>query len=38
VGDTIDNMYRLESADTGILHFTYLPLKARQSLQIGVGP
>lgn len=38
VGDSIDNIYRLESADTGILHFTYLPLKTRQSLQIGVGP
>ena len=38
VGDNIDNIYRLESADTGILHFTYLPMKARQSLQIGVGP
>lgn len=38
VGDGIDNTYRLESADNGILHFTYLPLKVRQSLQIGVGP
>ena len=38
VGETIDNTYRLESADGGALQFTYLPLKERQSLQIGVGP
>ena len=38
VGDAIDNVYRLESADNGILNFTYLPLRARQNLQIGVGP
>ena len=38
VGDSIDNIYHVDSAEAGILHFTYLPLKARQSLQIGVGP
>ena len=38
VGETIDNTYRLESADGGALQLTYLPLKERQSLQIGVGP
>ncbi len=38
VGESIDNVYRLESADNGILNFTYLPLRVRQSLQIGVGP
>lgn len=38
VGESIDNTYRLESADNGILNFTYLPLRVRQSLQIGVGP
>lgn len=38
VGETIDNTYRLESAETGVLHFTYLPLRTRQSFQFGVGP
>jgi len=38
VGENIDGTYRLESADNGILQFTYLPLRERQSLQIGVGP
>jgi hypothetical protein len=38
VGDAIDSTYRLESAENGNLNFTYLPLRARQNLQIGVGP
>jgi hypothetical protein len=37
VGESIDNTYRLERAEGGVLHFIYLPLQARQSLQIGVG-
>lgn len=38
VGESIDNIYRLERAEAGVLHFIYLPLQVRQSLQIGVGP
>ena len=37
VGESIDNIYRLERAEGGVLHFIYLPLQTRQSLQIGVG-
>ena len=35
VGGTIDNTYLLERAEDGTLHFTYLPLRERQSLQTG---
>ena len=38
VGESIDNIYRLERAEGGVLHFIYLPLQVRQSLQIGVAP
>ena len=38
VGESIDNIYRLERAEAGVLHFIYLPLQVRQSLQIGVAP
>ena len=38
VGDRIDGTYSLDSADGGALQFTFLPLKERQSLAIGVGP
>ncbi len=38
VGESIDNTYLLERAEGGVLHFTYLPLRQPQSLQIGAGP
>ena len=38
VGENIDSMYRLESAEGGALQFTFVPLKERQSLVIGVAP
>jgi hypothetical protein len=38
VGDKFDGTYSLDSADGGALQFTFLPLKERQSLAIGVGP
>ncbi len=37
VGDTIDNTYRLDSAEGGALQFTFLPLRERQSLHFGVA-
>ncbi len=36
VGDTIDNAYTLDSADGGVLRFTFLPLRERQQLPYGV--
>ena len=38
LGETIDSTYLLERVDGGALHFTYLPLRERQSLQFGAGP
>jgi hypothetical protein len=38
VGETIDRTYLLERVEGGALHFTYLPLRERQSLLIGAGP
>ena len=38
LGETIDSTYLLERVDGGALHFTYLPLRERQCLQIGAGP
>ena len=35
VGDTIDNTYKLDSADGGVLSFTFLPLRERQQLPYG---
>ena len=37
VGDSIDNTYRLDSAEGGALQFTFLPLRERQSLHFGVA-
>ena len=37
LGDTIDNTYRLDSAEGGALQFTFLPLRERQSLHFGVA-
>ena len=38
LGETIDNTYLLERIEGGALQFTYLPLRERQTLQIGAGP
>ena len=38
LGETIDSTYVLERVELGALHFTYLPLRERQSLQFGAGP
>jgi hypothetical protein len=38
LGETIDSTYLLERVELGALHFTYLPLRERQSLQFGTGP
>ena len=38
VGETIDSTYLLERVEGGALHFTYLPLRERQSLPFGAGP
>jgi len=35
VGDTIDNTYKLDGADGGVLTFTFLPLRERQQLPYG---
>ena len=34
-GDTIDEIYRVESIDGGNIEFTYLPLKQKQVLPVG---
>ena len=36
-GETLDNLYLFEGAEGGALKFTFLPLKERQSLTIGVA-
>lgn len=37
VGDTIDNTYRVESAQNGQMTLNYLPLEIKQSLHIGAA-
>jgi hypothetical protein len=34
-GDTIDDLYRVESIQGGVVEFTYLPLKQKQTLPVG---
>lgn len=34
-GDLIDSIYRVESVKAGMVQFTYLPLKIRQSIMTG---
>jgi hypothetical protein len=36
-GEVLDDAYRLERIEPGFLTFTYLPLKIKQTLQIGEG-
>ena len=38
VGDTIDNMYRLETVSETAITFVYLPLGTRQTLAIPASP
>jgi hypothetical protein len=35
-GDIVDNIYRVDDVEGGVLKLTYLPLKAQQSMNIGV--
>jgi hypothetical protein len=35
IGDSIDKTYTLDSANGGVLSFTYLPLSAKQTLAVG---
>jgi hypothetical protein len=35
VGDTINAQYRVESVDKGVMELTYLPLKSKQTLNVG---
>jgi hypothetical protein len=35
VGDMINAQYRVESVNNGVMEFTYLPLKSKQSLNVG---
>ena len=35
VGDMINAQYRIESVSNGVMEFTYLPLKSKQSLNVG---
>ena len=37
VGQNLAGQYLLERAENGVLHFTYLPLRQQQILQIGSG-
>ena len=34
-GETIDDLYRVDSIENGVAEFTYLPLKQKQTLPIG---
>lgn len=38
VGDKLDDEYKLDSIDSGVLQFTYLPLSVKQTLPIGIDP
>ena len=38
VGDTVDSVYQIESANGGQLIFNYKPLNQRQPLAIGATP
>jgi hypothetical protein len=35
VGDTVNTNYRIESVSNGVMEFTYLPLKTKQTLSVG---
>jgi hypothetical protein len=35
VGDTINAQYRVETVSNGVMEFTYLPLKSKQTLNVG---
>jgi hypothetical protein len=35
VGDMINAQYRIESVSNGVMEFTYLPLKSKQTLNVG---
>jgi len=35
VGDTINAQYRVEAVSKGVMEFTYLPLKSKQTLNVG---
>lgn len=38
VGDKLDSEYQLDSVDSGVLRFTYLPLSVKQTLPVGIDP